>query len=153
MNGTCSLIHPGSCSVELIKKTIEVARLGFKYYLTFHLVPLILRLRKSDTRESSLRIIKRALVEYCKSVMFMIFLVGGSKAGLCFFSSKLPMRLNGTCIVNLGRYLLLTSWLPGLSILFEHHSRRCEIGYFVMAKALHSLYLLLKRTKKWPVSQ
>lgn len=53
----------------------------------------------------------------------------------------------------LGRYLLLTSWLPGVSILFEHPSRRCEIGYFVVAKALHSLYLLMKRTKKWPVSE
>lgn len=37
------------------------------------------------------------------------------------------------------------SVISSFSILFEDSSRRCEIGYFVLAKAVRSLYVMTKR--------
>lgn len=45
----------------------------------------------------------------------------------------------------LAETILGSSGISALSILFEEPSRRKEIGYFVAAKALRSVYKIMKR--------
>ena len=44
--GTCDLLHEGSCSLDSMIKLANVGKVGIKYYVSFHMIPLVLRLRK-----------------------------------------------------------------------------------------------------------
>ena len=90
----CNLIHKCSCTAEFIKKLITVCKIGFKYYLLFHLIPLLLRLKKCKEGKKMLIILLKAIKEYIKSVLFMAFLVGGVKGSLCL-SNYTKITLNG----------------------------------------------------------
>lgn len=62
---------------------MTVCKIGMKYYVLFHLVPLVLRLRKQRTQRDRLRVALKTLYEYTRSVLFMGFLVSLTKRGLC----------------------------------------------------------------------
>lgn len=62
---------------------VKVARVGMKYYVSFHLIPLILRLRKCKSKEELVKLLGKSLVEYIRSVLFITFLVTGMKTGQC----------------------------------------------------------------------
>ena len=44
--GSCYLIHDGHCIFDVLRVLKDVGKIGMKYYVSFHLIPLILRLRK-----------------------------------------------------------------------------------------------------------
>lgn len=56
-----------------------------------------------------------------------------------------PYKANGTIFTEIGTLLTLVS-LPGsLALLLEEKTRREEIAYFTLARALRSLYVYFKR--------
>jgi len=46
LEGSCYLTHDGACIFDYLKMLKDVGKTGMKYYVSFHLIPLILRLRK-----------------------------------------------------------------------------------------------------------
>ena len=80
---SCELIHSGPCSVDLLRKGAAIGKVGMKYYISFHLIPLLLRLRKCKDMNQVGKLFGKTVIEYIRSVLFMIFLVGGMKVGQC----------------------------------------------------------------------
>lgn len=80
-------MHKESCRASFILKTTTVFKLGIKYYLPFHLIPLILRLKKCKEGRKMAIILLRTAYEYVKSVLFMAFLVGGVKSVQCMYNN------------------------------------------------------------------
>ena len=70
--------------MDYLRMFKDVGKIGMKYYVSFHLIPLVLRLRKCKDREQVIKLLGKTGVEYVRSILFMIFLVTGMKAGLCF---------------------------------------------------------------------
>jgi succinate dehydrogenase/fumarate reductase cytochrome b subunit len=66
-----------------VRKLVTVCGVGVKYYVFFHLIPLVLRIKKSKTRQETSKAVLRTLYEYVKSVLFMGFLVAFTKGALC----------------------------------------------------------------------
>ena len=81
--GNCSLLHDKPCIVESVGMGVRVAKDGMKYYISFHLIPFLLRLRKCKDAEQVFKLVRKTSVEYIRSVLFMVFLVTGMKAGQC----------------------------------------------------------------------
>jgi hypothetical protein len=69
--------------VNNFKKAVSVAKIGMKYYISFHLIPLLLRLRKCKDFNQAVKLLSKAAMEYVRSVLFMVFLVAGMKCGQC----------------------------------------------------------------------
>lgn len=59
---TCALLHSGSCSLDQLKKALSVAKIGMKYYVSFHLIPLVLRLRKCKDKEQLFKLMGKSIV-------------------------------------------------------------------------------------------
>ena len=76
-------MHTDPCVVDYFRKTADVGKISLKYYVSFHMIPMLLRLRKCKDRKGLFLIIQKTVVEYIRSVLFMAFLVSGVKAGLC----------------------------------------------------------------------
>lgn len=95
MGGTCRLVHEGSCYIEFLRKLVVVSKIGIKYYLPFHLFPLLMRLRKAKDTSEVLTVLAKRLFHYTKSIIFMALLVAGTKGALCFGSTQMH-RINGT---------------------------------------------------------
>jgi hypothetical protein len=81
--GSCQLLHDGPCISSNLKKSVLVAAVGYKYYVSFHLIPLLLRLRKCKSSEEVFKLLRKTSIEYVRSVLFMVFLVVGMKMGQC----------------------------------------------------------------------
>jgi di/tricarboxylate transporter len=93
----CCYVHDTPCLYEFIRKVLTVCRIGVKYYIFFHIVPLILRIKKARSPHEKGRVALRTLIEYCKSILFMGFLVGLSKGALCI-KNNLSLPFDGTCL-------------------------------------------------------
>lgn len=78
-----------------MRKLAIVSKIGLKYYLPFHLFPLLIRLRKAKNTSEVVTVISKRLFYYAKSILFMAFLVAGTKAALCVGSNHIQ-TLNGT---------------------------------------------------------
>ena len=81
--GSCQLVHDGLCVKANILKGLQIGRVGLKYYIPFHLVPFLLRLRKCKDLPEFCKLLGRTSVEYMRSVLFMVSLVVGMKVGRC----------------------------------------------------------------------
>jgi hypothetical protein len=110
-------IHSGSCTIEVLKKMVTVSKLGCKYYLLFHFIPFLLRMRQVKTAKMLVKTIKQTVISYVRSVLFMVVLVGMSKAELCLRSKTLALRNKGGCENYGGSYFSLATWIPSLSIM------------------------------------
>ena len=96
------LVHHGAsdCLKHFFIKLHETGKVASKYYIFFHLIPLVLRLRKVKKVEDLPKIILSSTKEYARSILFMSFLVGLLRAGLCVIYS--PQK---TILVNsLGKF-------------------------------------------------
>lgn len=82
-----------------------------KYYVLFHMVPLVLRLKKQKSAKDRLRVTGKTLYEYIRSVLFMGFLVALTKRGLCI-NDQNGGTFNGNTIyyskVNSSQSVLLS---------------------------------------------
>jgi zona occludens toxin (predicted ATPase) len=77
---------------------LAVSKLGIKYYLPFHLFPLLFRLYKAKNPKEAIDTILKRAFYYSKSVLFMAILVAVTKGSLCFCSSTMPIRMNGSSV-------------------------------------------------------
>lgn len=79
------LVHcgPRQCFIEFIQKLVDTGKVACKYYVLFHIVPFVLRLKKIKDRKKALRVFTKSIYEYVRSICFMAFLVGTLRAGLC----------------------------------------------------------------------
>ena len=84
---SCSSIHEGSCLLEFLIKLRKVCKIGMKYYVLFHLIPLMLKLRNARHSTEMRNNILKSTVYYGRSIMFMGMLVAITKSGLCFFNN------------------------------------------------------------------
>lgn len=66
-----------------------VCKLGLRYYVLFHLIPYILRIKKAKDNKKRLSITLKMLSDYLKSILFMGSLVSVTKGTLCLNSSLL----------------------------------------------------------------
>jgi hypothetical protein len=41
------MIHEGYCASEFLKKIAYVSKVGMKFYILFHVIPLFLRLKRA----------------------------------------------------------------------------------------------------------
>lgn len=83
----CSYIHDTSCTYEFFRKLGTVCKIGVKYYVFFHFLPLVLRVKKGKTRQDKIKAVLRTLYEYFKSILFMGSLVSLTKGALCIKNS------------------------------------------------------------------
>lgn len=83
----CSYIHDTSCTYEFFRKLGTVCNIGVKYYVFFHFLPLVLRVKKGKTRQDKIKAVLRTLYEYVKSILFMGSLVSLTKGALCIKNS------------------------------------------------------------------
>ena len=74
---------PKECFQHFLIKLATTGKVASKYYVLFHLIPFVLRLRKCKKASEIPRVIMDVLYEYGRSVLFMSFLVGLLRAGLC----------------------------------------------------------------------
>ena len=80
---SCAIIHDHSHIAEYFIKLATVCKIGVKYYVFFHIIPFLLRLRRCQKSEDYRRVILKTLKDYVKSIFFMGFLVTNSKGALC----------------------------------------------------------------------
>ncbi len=81
-----ALVHhgPNHCFLEFFRKLLDVGKVGAKYYVFFHAIPLLLKLKKAKSLVEVALVIKNVGFSYFKSLLFMAFLVGLLRGGLCF---------------------------------------------------------------------
>ena len=71
------------CFKEFIKKLIDTGKVASKYYIFFHAIPLIIKLRKVKDLRGAFNYITNSCYEYIKSLCFMAFLVGLLRGAMC----------------------------------------------------------------------
>jgi len=70
-----------------------------KFYVFFHLVPFMLKLRKNLKQGKLSKSFQKALQKYIRSILFIAHLVGGLKLLLCSsvsIAKTLKIKLDGT---------------------------------------------------------
>lgn len=92
--------------------------------------------------------IAKSFYDYVKSCLFLSFLVGLQRGGLCINYGLSQENMLSFCmiVINVVDNLLVFSPVSASSILFEDSSRRTEVTNYVCAKAIRSLYMFCKRT-------
>lgn len=69
--------------MEFFQKLIDTGRVGSRYYLMFHLIPFLLRVRKVQNLKDLVVLMAKTATEYAKSLLFISFLVGTLRGGIC----------------------------------------------------------------------
>jgi hypothetical protein len=82
--------HIYHCFKEFLKKLIDTGKVASKYYIFFHAIPLIIKLRKAKDMKNALNYISKSAYEYIKSLCFMAFLVGLLRGVMCLGNNCLP---------------------------------------------------------------
>jgi hypothetical protein len=141
------LLHdgPAHCFQHFLIKMKHTSKVASKYYIFFHIIPLFLKLRKTRKLSQVPGLIANTAYEYVRSVLFMSLLVGSLRAGMCVNNYPKKKML----ISKIIPMFLVTGYMSAGSILLEDVSRRCEISYYVTAKAISSVYVGLQRLGGW----
>lgn len=96
------IVHqsPLHCLQEFTLKLLATGKVSFKYYLIFHAIPLVMRMRKCRNITQALKALTSTAIDYLKSILFLSFLVGLERGSLCLFLS-FPQRYTPTsCIIS-----------------------------------------------------
>lgn len=64
----------------------NVIQKGVLFYLVFHIVPFLFRLKKILRERKFKQMSKKLIKNYIGSILFMSVVVGGNKFGLCINS-------------------------------------------------------------------
>ena len=149
---TCDIIHPGSyCFVEIVKKCATVLKQSSRLYLILYSMMFLLKAKKIK-QEGKL---KKSLIslgkDFLGSLAFMSWLVGGMKTGLCILNA-LHLPLDSNDWSNLVRITPFLSLVGSPSLYFIEKSRRSEVSYFVLVRALRSFYIFIKKRVPIPIN-
>ena len=89
------LVHEGphQCIREFFIKLMDTGKVASKYYVMFHIIPLMLRLRKVKDIKTVPKLVAQSCFEYVKSCCFLSFLVGLLRAGLCANWNQSPNNI------------------------------------------------------------
>ena len=107
------LVHagPSQCLMEFFVKLLDVGKVASKYYVMFHVIPLILRVKKAKDPRKVPGLAVGTFYEYTKSCCFISFLVGLLRAGLCANWNQSPDRILSFCTHAATQ--TTTSWSQG----------------------------------------
>ena len=94
---------------EFFIKLFDVGKVTSKYYIMFHIIPLILRIRKVKEPKKIPRLVAKTAYEYIKSCCFLSFLVGLLRAGLCANWNQSPERILSFCKNGLTQLIIFSS--------------------------------------------
>ena len=135
----CELYHPGfSCTTYGLHKSFLTAVTKYKYYIPFHLIPLLLFKRK-DLRKHPVSTLMKALVHYIRSLLFMTTTIG-----LLYFFCCIIRKIKGKMDSSNE---LFSAFLGSLIVIIESAGRREEISLFIFPRFLESFWNLLKHRK------
>ena len=78
-------MHTGldHCVREFFLKLVDTGKVASKYYVMFHMIPLLLRMRRLKDTKNLPQIVWKSFYDYVKSCLFLAFLVGLQRGGLC----------------------------------------------------------------------
>ena len=76
------------CLLECLHKLLATGRVALKYYLLFHAVPMLTRLRKCKTLGDAAKAVRSTALEYLKSTLFLSVLVGLERGMLCLLFNQ-----------------------------------------------------------------
>jgi hypothetical protein len=134
----CKDLHDGSCEGSGARRFLKVMRGTYKYYIPFHLIPLLLfkmkRLKKAP-RETILK----ALWFYVRSILFM----ASFNAVLKYFQCWMKSRVGRYTVVGPALGAFISAW----TCFLETESRRTEICLFIMPRFLETFWAYLKHRK------
>ncbi|KNE56968.1 hypothetical protein AMAG_17981 [Allomyces macrogynus ATCC 38327] len=143
----CCFLHPhsNSCSWYCGSLAKNVFTSIFPVYLTLHVMPtLIFRGRSVLSNPTSFA--SRAMFNTVRSSVFLAVFISGYQIQTCFH--RLLFKLGAIKQDHrlwYGWFGLVTAF----SILIEDKKRRSELGMYVAPKAIHSLYQIMTRHKRW----
>lgn len=111
----CSqMVHPGmTCLQELFLKFRHTLNTISKFYVIFHLVPFLLKVKKLIREQRVFKGSMRAMVNFLGSLCFMLHLVCGLKATLCIHSN-LGLPIDGISFLIQGKLSFGVDFLPEL---------------------------------------
>ncbi len=105
---SCCHIHSGlSHSGEILNKMARTTATSSKFYLFFHLLPFLLKLKKNLRQGKFSKACLKSLKNYMRSILFIAHLVGGLKLLLCSavsLSSNFKMKIDGILFFSQERF-------------------------------------------------
>lgn len=115
----CSqIVHPGlTCLQELFLKFRMTLNTISKFYVIFHLIPYLLKVKKLIRDQRIFKGSMRAIMNFLGSLCFMLHLVCGLKATLCIHSN-LGLPIDGKADWYLGKTFFWGGFPTGISILW-----------------------------------
>ena len=119
------IIHPGiTCFQEAYIKFRTVFKSVSKFYLVFHLIPLMFKLKKIIREKRVLVTLSKTILQYMGSLIFMTHLVCGIKSSMCVISN-LNLKIEGNIVLIYSETTIFGALpISGISIFWESKSRR-----------------------------
>ncbi|KAF9930300.1 hypothetical protein FBU30_000646 [Linnemannia zychae] len=143
----CAALHPwvDSCRETNIDRFLGVTKVIFPVYATLNFVPLVV-LRMKRLLKDPANVLSKTTFNALRSSVFLGVLVSLYQVQICSHRNLLKAGWG----VGNSKYLY---WLFGLTcggaaIMCEQESRRTELAFYVLPKAVNSLYMILYR-KNW----
>ncbi len=92
-------MHPDTTHTqEVLNKMLQTVGISKNFYVFFHLLPFLIKLRKNIRTGKLPKAFYKSLRNYLKSILFIAHLVGGLKLLKCTtvtYFNKLNVRLDG----------------------------------------------------------
>ena len=126
----------------MLIKSFSIAKTGMKYYIPFHLMPLLLRLRKCKSMKQVSQLLGKSAIEYIRSILFMVFLVVGMKVGQCgTVHARVPYRCT----------FIMTQSSRCSYLALRQHLVLCSSRHHVVSRSVTSWWLRLcvRCTRVW----
>ena len=104
----CTRLHDHACTVETLKKSLQILKTSHRFILLIHIVTLVVFQRKK-LRKFPKKMILRTIVGYLKTQLLAICMVAGSKTLFC--NLKYVPKKHGKLFVFLVQLFIANSWI------------------------------------------
>ena len=104
----CNRLHNHACSIEALKKSLQIFKTSHRFILLIHLVTLCVFQRKK-LKQFPKKMIQRTIVGYFKTQLLAICMVTGSKPLFC--KLQFVPKKYGKLFVFLVQVFLANSWI------------------------------------------
>eukprot|EP00347_Sterkiella_histriomuscorum_P018590 403344932 len=129
----CTHVHPEQTCLQYDwMKLQQIGGTALKVYIVIHIIPTLI-FKHKQLRKDPWPTIKKMLINYFRSVMFLTLVCALPPILQCYFS-----KLFGK--TNRDVSLLSVTFSSFIGVLFETVHRQREIGLFLLPKAIPALY-------------